>query len=295
MSRFPTVESLAQAQEDEVLSYWSGLGYYSRARNIHKTAKIITEFYQANFPHDIDQLMALPGIGPSTAAAIASQAFNLPTAILDGNVKRVLSRFFLIGGWPETASVKKRLWDLAQSCMHPQRCADYTQAIMDLGATCCTNRNPNCEACPVKVDCKAYHQQEQHLYPNKKPKKQKPKHSQQFLALLNDQNLIYLEKRPSVGLWGGLWCLPSIEITANPFHWLAHFNMRGKDLEFIAHFKHCFSHFDLDIKAILIRTEVKSNAVSETPGKWFSKEDLNSIGLAKPTSTILSKVFTEVS
>ncbi|MGL6030185.1 MAG: A/G-specific adenine glycosylase, partial [Legionella sp.] len=136
MARFPTVAALAEANEDDVLSLWSGLGYYSRARNIHRTAKLIHDNYTGCFPTDLPRLIELPGIGPSTAAAILSQAHNLPTAILDGNVKRVLARFFLVDGPTEQAAVKKKLWELADACMHQERCADYTQAIMDLGATC---------------------------------------------------------------------------------------------------------------------------------------------------------------
>ncbi|KTD82886.1 A/G specific adenine glycosylase [Legionella waltersii] len=293
MSRFPDIESLAIAQEDDVLSYWSGLGYYSRARNLHKTAKIITESYEGHFPTDKAKLMQLPGIGPSTAAAIISQAFNKPAAILDGNVKRVLCRFFLIAGWPESTAVKNELWAIAQSCMHQQRCADYTQAIMDLGATCCTSRNPTCLKCPINENCKAFKQNEQAQYPNKKPKKQKPCYSQQFLAILNPLNSIYLDKRPPTGLWGGLWCLPSIEADANPLQWLSHFNLQSHEPQLITQFKHSFSHFDLEIKAILIKTELANNSTFESTGKWFTRDELSSVGLAKPTSLILSKVFSE--
>jgi A/G-specific adenine glycosylase len=293
MSRFPDIESLAMAQEDDVLSYWSGLGYYSRARNLHKTAQIITETYHGHFPNDLTKLMQLPGIGPSTAAAIISQAFNKPAAILDGNVKRVLCRFFLIPGWPESTSVKKELWAIAKSCMHQQRCADYTQAIMDLGATCCTSRNPKCLECPISENCKAFKQNEQTQYPNKKPKKQKPCYSQQFLAIINPQNLIYLDKRPPTGLWGGLWCLPSIEMDANPSQWLNHFNLQGHEPQLITEFKHSFSHFDLEIKAMLIKTKFAKSSIFESTGKWFSRDQLSSVGLAKPTSIILDKVFPE--
>lgn len=174
IEHFPDIFLLANAEEDEVLSLWSGLGYYSRARNLHNTAKIISDQYNGVFPEDLNILVQLPGIGPSTAAAILSQAFNKPAAILDGNVKRVLSRFFLIEGWPEQAQVKKKLWGLASSCMPNERCADYTQAIMDLGATCCTNKNPQCLRCPVKNHCLAFHNKKQHLYPTKKNKETAP-------------------------------------------------------------------------------------------------------------------------
>ncbi|HAU1411403.1 TPA: A/G-specific adenine glycosylase [Legionella pneumophila] len=292
IEHFPDIFLLANAEEDEVLSLWSGLGYYSRARNLHNTAKIISDQYNGVFPEDLNILVQLPGIGPSTAAAILSQAFNKPAAILDGNVKRVLSRFFLIEGWPEQAQVKKKLWGLASSCMPNERCADYTQAIMDLGATCCTNKNPQCLRCPVKNHCLAFHNKKQHLYPTKKIKKQRPILSQQFLVLHNGQNQVYLEKRPPSGLWGGLWCLPSINNQTCPIeHIQLFYKLQGDSPELITRFKHSFSHFHLEITALSIRIEPMNNFISESRGQWFTKETLPTLGLAKPTTLILSKLM----
>lgn len=194
MDKFPSIDDLGKAHDDEVLALWSGLGYYSRARNLHKTAQIILNEYQGIFPQDLTLLNELPGIGASTAGAILSQAFNMPTAILDANVKRVLTRFFAIKGYPEQTQVKKTLWALANSCMPQEHCADYTQAIMDLGATCCTTKKPNCFNCPLQDNCKALQDKEQHLYPTKKIKKPVPVQQQQFLVLCNAQGDIYLEK-----------------------------------------------------------------------------------------------------
>ena len=204
IQRFPTINDVAQAEEDEVLSLWSGLGYYSRARNLHCTAKILKENYNSQFPQDLETLTKLPGIGPSTAAAILAQAFNQPTAILDGNVKRVLTRFFLISGWPEQAQVKKSLWELANSCMSIQRCADYTQAIMDLGATCCTSKKPDCKHCPLVNHCLAFKNNEQAFYPTKKIKKPVPTQWQKFLVLYNDKGQIYPGKKTTIRLMGWL-------------------------------------------------------------------------------------------
>ncbi|TAL58513.1 MAG: A/G-specific adenine glycosylase [Legionella sp.] len=291
MERFPTVFVLAQAQEDEVLSLWSGLGYYSRARNLHKTAKILVDDHGGEFPQDLGSLYALPGIGPSTAAAILSQAFNQPTAILDGNVKRVLARFFRIAGWPEQAQVKKKLWELAQSCMPNSRCADYTQAIMDLGALCCTSKKPNCVECPVKTHCQAYQHKEQLLYPSKKVKKPVPTLAQQFLVLSNAQGLIYLEKRPPSGLWGGLWCLPSLEQDDCALGFIKlKYALLGDAIKPLLSFKHQFSHFHLLIDALHIKTQPLQDRVSEGLGKWFALDQLHTLGLAKPTSLILSKL-----
>lgn len=292
MAEFPRIDDLAQAHEDKVLSLWSGLGYYSRARNLHHTAKIISAQYAGIMPQDLSVLISMPGIGPSTAAAILSQAYNLPTAILDGNVKRVLTRFFRIAGWPEQAAIKKMLWELANECMHQERCAEYTQAIMDLGATCCTLKKPNCTQCPVQQHCQALKHNELHLYPTKKVKKAIPVHQQQFLVLHNQQKMIYLEKRPPTGLWGGLWCLPSINKECCPLSFIKQqYNLQGEQPTALTSFKHRFSHFHLEIDAIAITTKSLGMQVAETNGQWFTQHNLSSLGLAKPTVLILATLF----
>jgi A/G-specific adenine glycosylase len=289
MSRFPSINELAQAKEDEVLSLWSGLGYYSRARNLHKTAQIIATTYEGNFPNTFKLVHDLPGIGASTAAAILSQAFNQPTAILDGNVKRVLTRFFRIQGHPEQALVKKKLWELASACMSQEQCADYTQAIMDLGATCCTTKNFDCPRCPLNNDCLAFLHQEQSLYPTKKLKKPIPVQQQQLLVLCNHLNQIYLEKRPPTGLWGGLWCLPSLNKESCPLDFIqSRYGLIGDEPQQLIAFKHRFSHFLLEINAVKIQTKELGTQLGELTGQWVSKEKLSSLGLAKPTSKILS-------
>jgi A/G-specific adenine glycosylase len=248
--------------------------------------------YQGLFPQDLNLLMELPGIGPSTAAAILSQAYNLPTAILDGNVKRVLTRFFRIEGYTEQAAIKKMLWQLADECMPRERCADYTQAIMDLGATCCTLKKPQCTQCPLQSHCQALKHQEQHLYPTKKIKKAVPLQHQQFLVLRNKQQMIYLEKRPPVGLWGGLWCLPGLEKERCPLTYIQdQYNLQGTALKHILSLKHRFSHFHLEIDALMIDTHVLKDNIAETNGQWFTQEQLVNVGLAKPTSQILEQVF----
>lgn len=291
IDHLPTIHDLANANEDEVLSLWSGLGYYSRARNLHETAKIISNEHHGQFPQSLEDLIKLPGIGPSTAAAILAQAFNQATAILDGNVKRVLARVFQINGWPEQAEVKKKLWDLANSCMPQERCADYTQAIMDLGATCCTTKNPNCSNCPLKSMCLAFKNNEQYLYPTKKIKKPVPTHQQQLLVLSNEQDHIYLEKRPPTGLWGGLWCFPSIDVDDCPLNFIKiKYALKGATPELVVAFKHRFSHFHLEINALSIRTQEMGTSAGEVTGKWFAKNDLGALGLARPTSLIIDKL-----
>lgn len=289
MQRFSNINELARAPEDEIFSLWSGLGYYSRARNLHQTAKIIVRHHQSNIPNDFKLLNQLPGIGPSTAAAILSQAFNQPAAILDGNVKRVLTRFFLIEGYPEQTRIKKKLWELAQACMPQENCADYTQAIMDLGATCCIAKKPYCPNCPLQNNCLAFKHEVQHLYPTKKIKKSVPTQSQQFLVLFNEQGHIYLEKRPPTGLWGGLWCLPSLNEEKCPLAFIrVNYDLTGDPPQKLLAFKHRFSHFHLEIKALSIKTQVLGTKVTEIRGQWFTKEKLKSLGLAQPISKILS-------
>ncbi len=293
MDEFPSIHDLAQAEDDKVLSLWSGLGYYSRARNLHKTAKIISSEFSGIMPKERDTLTSFPGIGPSTAAAILSQAYNLPTAILDGNVKRVLTRFFRIQGWPEQATIKKTLWELADECMPQQRCADYTQAIMDLGATCCTLKKPSCAQCPVQTNCQALQHQEQLLYPTKKIKKPIPIQHQQFLVLLNKNKMIYLEKRPPTGLWGGLWCLPSIDKELCPLQYInEHYHLQAKETKHLISLKHRFSHFQLEIDALVIETQYSKKQIAEPSGQWFNQQRLRDVGLAKPTNHILNQLFT---
>jgi len=287
MASFPDVRQLADASDDQVLAHWSGLGYYSRARNIHQTAKLVCARFEGVFPSDLSDLISLPGIGESTAAAIASQAFNLPTAILDGNVKRVLSRYFMVDGAPELGAVKKSLWALARACMSHERPADYTQAIMDLGATCCTRSKPDCEHCPLRSTCQAHLHDCVKAYPFAKVKKIRPTRQEQFLLLHTPDARMYLEKRPSPGLWGGLWCLPTIEWDADAAtHVRQAYDLNSEGVADIMDIEHSFTHFHLQIKA-------RSVAVVDTAGlgtgQWFQWAELKHIGLAKPVNQIIQR------
>jgi A/G-specific adenine glycosylase len=290
IARFPDIWALAEANEDSVLAYWSGLGYYSRAHNLCKTAKIICEKYKGEFPVELAELIALPGIGPSTAGAISAQAFNQSTPILDGNVKRVLCRYFLVDGWPEQAKVKQQLWRLAKQCMPTTRCADYTQAIMDLGATCCTTKNPSCQHCPLQTTCLANLHDKAKFYPHKKIQKTLPVKQQQFLLLYREDERIYLEKRPPTGIWGGLWCMPSIGIADCPTEYLSRtYALINLKTEELLNIKHSFSHFHLEIKALAIQAMSKENTIAEYPGKWFKISEISELGLAKPIKDIISR------
>jgi A/G-specific adenine glycosylase len=296
ITRFPNVNALSQASEDEVLSYWSGLGYYSRARNLYQTAHIICQQYGGEFPSEILQLTQLPGIGYSTAAAIASIAFEQPTAILDGNVRRVLSRYFLITGLPSQSSVKKKFWQIAQLCMPQQRCADYTQAIMDMGATCCTLKNPSCSICPLQFNCMAYQKQLLKDYPEKKPKKVRPTQYEQFLLLHTDDQYIYLERRPNHGIWGGLWCLPNINHDINPQHHVQNrYGMQTEAPQSVLNFKHSFTHFHLHIQSWSMFAHKKSDIRAEDDGRWFQAHEILQIGIAKPVRMIIDAFLTNTS
>ena len=200
VANFPTVIALAHADEEEVLSSWAGLGYYSRARNLHKSAKIILSEYLGIFPTSYSELIALPGIGESTANAILSLACNQPRPILDGNVKRVLSRHHRVAGHYSNSKTLKELWQLAKYHTPSKQSAEYAQAIMDLGATICKPRKPLCSKCPVSRNCKANLCNDQELFPQKKARIIRPEKSLAFLAYRNEKGEIYLVKRPNKGV-----------------------------------------------------------------------------------------------
>ncbi len=289
LDRFPDIEQLAHATEDEVFACWSGLGYYSRARNLHKAASIIQTEFQGEFPSHLEQLLKLPGIGPSTAAAICSLAFNQPTAILDGNVKRILSRYFLIDGPLQLKSAQQKLWQFAEECMPHERCTDYTQAIMDFGATCCTPKKPQCSICPFEETCLAKIHNVVANYPYKSPKKTLPRKQQQFLLLHTRNDLIYLEKRPPTGLWGGLWCLPSITMDVCPINYVeTSYHLKTDIPQELINISHSFSHFHLQIKALSLLTHTSTHSVAEYPGRWFKPDEISNLGLAKPISMIIN-------
>ena len=203
MARFPTVEDLAKAPIDEVLHHWTGLGYYARARNLHKAAHMIVNEFDGQFPQDPQLLEQLPGVGRSTAAAVSSIAYGTKAAILDGNVKRVLARYFAVEGWPGNTQVAKRLWEHAEALTPDRRNADYTQAMMDLGATLCTRSKPRCGDCPISESCLALKADRVTDFPGSKPKKEKPT-KQTYMLLIKDGARFLLEQRPAVGIWGGI-------------------------------------------------------------------------------------------
>ncbi len=252
MARFPNIAALAQASQDEVLQHWSGLGYYSRARNLHKAAQKIVVDFDGKFPQDFVAIQTLPGIGRSTAAAIAAFAFHQTQTILDGNVKRVLARHFLVEGWPSAPAVEKKLWLLAEALLPQQDMIAYTQGLMDLGATVCTRSKPKCYLCPFLNTCAAYHHERVAELPTPKPRKALPIKKTAMLVLQHD-GLILLEKRPEKGIWGGLLSLPEIEVDADILQMIQeNFKTNIASHRPLAAFTHVFTHFKLDIHPHMI-------------------------------------------
>ena len=287
-AKFPDVESLALASIDEALQLWSGLGYYARARNLHKAAQVICS--QGQFPRSLDGLMALPGIGQSTAGAILSIAFQISQPILDGNVKRVLARYKAIPGWPGNSQVSKQLWALSASLTPHGRVADYTQAMMDLGATVCTRSNPLCGQCPLLSDCAAYQTQSVADYPGSRKAKALPVKQLVFLLLSNRQRQVMLEKRPPTGIWGGLWSLPEFDSEEAAVKWCMNQNITVIGRQLGASRRHTFSHYHLDYTPLLIETSELGNRVMEADRSvWYSSQQINQLGLAAPIKTLLKQ------
>jgi A/G-specific adenine glycosylase len=288
MQSFPKVEALAAATEDQVLHHWTGLGYYARARNLHKTAQRICHQLNGQFPDTVEQLAELPGIGRSTAGAICSIAFKKPAAILDGNVKRVLARYAAIEGWPGQTAVHNRLWQQAETYSPQQRVADYTQAMMDLGATLCTRSSPSCERCPLSGNCIAYSQGKQTEYPGKKPKKKLPVRTTCFLLIYNQQGELLLQKNPPAGLWGGLWLLPQVDAVDETEDYCAKIGLELTEQQVQPAKRHTFSHFHLDYQPILVQAADRSCAVAEGDNQlWYNPQNPLSLGMPAPIVALI--------
>jgi A/G-specific adenine glycosylase len=298
MQTFPDVQSLARAAIDEVLHLWTGLGYYARARNLHKTAQLIVSEHKGEFPQAVDEVMALPGIGRSTAGAILALACNQYHAILDGNVKRVLSRFYAVEGWPGQKNVEQQLWQHAESCTPKKRTADYTQAIMDLGATLCTRSKPRCHVCPVNRACIAYGEDRITDFPAKKPKKTMPVKHTTMLMLRHAENAaqVLLQQRPPSGIWGGLWSFPQADIDADDKQALQSWcknelGLQVKDVQAWPVMRHTFSHFHLEITPVEARLKDHTNTVMESAQSvWYNTAKPDARGLAAPVKRLLEAI-----
>ena len=290
MKRFQDITALANASEDEVLHYWSGLGYYARARNLHKAAKCIRDEYQGEFPEDFDAVVALPGIGRSTAGAILAFSFGQRHAILDGNVKRVLTRYFAIEGYPGKKSIENHLWMLADQLTPTNQVAKYTQAIMDLGAILCTRAKPQCTICPINRQCEARKRDQQTLFPYPKPKVKRPIKSVVMLIIRDEMDGILLLKRPPSGIWGGLWCLPEL---ASPHvgieAWCAEqLHIQISIGQVLTNVRHVFSHYELDIQPVVCKKIAALPRIGEEQGaKWYDMTATAPIGVPSIVPRIL--------
>ncbi len=293
MARFPDIASLAAAELDTVLAHWSGLGYYARARNLHRAARLVHEHHGGHFPEDIRQVQALPGIGRSTAGAILSLALGQHHPILDGNCKRVLARHFAVAGWPGQSAVLKRLWSHAESHTPAIRCADFNQAMMDLGATLCTRSRPNCTACPLVDTCQAHRAGRETEYPGRKPAKPLPERHTVMLLLQDEAGRILLQRRPPAGLWGGLLSLPELPADGDIVHTAR--ETWGIQLETVARWQplqHTFSHYRLNITPVHARL-LACHTLHDDAWLWHPPEDTAPGGLPTPVTLLLQRLCRE--
>ena len=285
----PTLGALAAASEDRVLALWSGLGYYSRARNLQRSARLCVAQHAGELPRSIDALSALPGIGRSTAAAILAQAWEEPHAILDGNVRRVLARWHGVRGWPGGTGAQRVLWQYAQAHTPARRVADYTQAIMDLGATLCTRSRPHCVRCPVASGCIALRDGLTGVLPEAKPKRALPTRATSMLVVRDAAGRILLERRPPTGVWARLWSLPEVgDVATASAHLRERHAAHTQVLATLESFVHTFSHYHLHITPLLLAGEVDATRVADDPDRgWYRPDELHALGLPAPVRKLL--------
>lgn len=289
MQRFPDVQALAAAPDDEVLHLWTGLGYYARARNLLRAARAIVADHGGEFPDSIEAVQALPGIGRSTAGAILAITRSQRHPILDGNVKRVLTRYFGVHGFPGETVVERKLWSLADDCTPEHRVADYTQAIMDLGATVCVRSRPLCVACPMHDGCVARREGMQSLLPTPKPRKERPERTAYAAILMREDGAVLLERRPPVGIWGGLWTFPQFEQRDAAVSWMAqHAADASLATQSLPAYSHSFTHFDLTLQPLLVRNAREIPAVADAQRYcWYDARQPAKIGLTKPAVDLI--------
>ncbi len=296
MQRFPDINALANAPQDAVLQHWQGLGYYSRARNLHRAAQTIRDQHHGVFPQTLAAVEALSGIGRSTAGAILSLACGQAHAILDGNVKRVLARYHAVAGYPGQSAVQRQLWQYAEQHVPPSRNAAYTQAMMDMGATLCTRRKPACLLCPLQADCTAAKQGNPQDYPAPKPKKVLPEKQRFALVLRNPHGEIGLEKRPPSGIWGGLWSFPEYADEQAALHAL-HTDFADSPakqppmLKHLAPLSHTFSHYRLHLQPILVDLHMSDTRIMAADRwLWYNTTQAFSGGLSSAAQRLLKNL-----
>ncbi|MEO8935196.1 MAG: A/G-specific adenine glycosylase [Burkholderiaceae bacterium] len=290
LGRFADVQALAAAPLDDVMELWSGLGYYSRARNLHAAARSVVADFGGTFPRDVDALQSLPGIGRSTGGAIAAFAFGVKAPILDGNVKRVLARVFLVEGLSTTTAYTKRMWALGEALLPDEEIERYTQGLMDLGATVCTPRNPACLICPFESSCIAHREGREEEVPERAARKRVPLRWTAMLLVTRGRS-VFVERRPPVGIWGGLWSLPEMAADTGDAAMADAVARFGAAVSFerTPGFVHGFTHFVLHAEIVRVTLD-ESVAMCESPlpsTRWISFDALASVGLPAPVRTLL--------
>ena len=294
LERFPDVRAVAQAPVDEVLHLWSGLGYYARARNLHRAAVRILEDHAGEFPTGFGALAALPGIGRSTAGAILALSRGARFPILDGNARRVLARYFAVAGARGERAFDERLWELAERCTPEARIAEYTQAIMDLGATVCVRRRPLCAQCPLGAGCIARRTARQHELPAPRRLRHRPRRRVFMVVAVEASRSVLLERRPESGVWGGLWCLPEFTTASAAAAFIRNsLGVPDDTPKPLAALEHAFTHFDLTITPLLVQCSGTISPVEECHSLWYNLHQPARIGLPAPVSTLLTRLADE--
>jgi A/G-specific adenine glycosylase len=292
MKRFPDVATLAAAPIDDVLHLWTGLGYYARGRNLHRAALLVRDELDGEFPRNMDELVKLPGIGRSTAGAILALSQGEPCTILDGNVKRVLARYFAVPGPSTDRATIERLWQLAERCTPQENVAVYTQAIMDLGATVCVRRKPLCEYCPLNEGCFARRTGRQHEIPAPRRAARARRTRQVFmLVALREDRTVLLERRPDSGVWGGLWCLPEFDTLSAARVFADQSLQRSQgEPQALELMQHSFTHFDLVISPLLTHCSGAASVMDDTQSLWYNTHEPARVGLPAPIKTLLDRL-----
>jgi A/G-specific adenine glycosylase len=288
IAAFPTIAELAAATEEQVLAHWSGLGYYARGRNLHAAAQLIVKKHYGEFPRQYEQILELPGIGRSTAAAICALAFHERHAILDGNVKRVLARYCGIAGWAGDKKVETQFWQQAEALLPQRDIAAYIQAQMDLGATLCTRSKPKCAECPVRSDCVALQSGRVSELPTPRKRKAVPERHTTFLLLMHGNDIL-LEKRPGSGIWGGLWCPPQFDDEVTARDWFLRNGMTASHGERLETFTHTFTHYKLHITPLEIQLARKPLHAAQAGSVWLDVEEALRAAIPTPVRMMLNK------
>ena len=290
ITQYGDITSLASAKLDDILALWAGLGYYARARNLHKAANILVRQHKAEMPFSIDELIALPGIGRSTAGAIMALAHQQKHPILDGNVKRVLARYTAISGWPGKKPVEQKLWKIAESLLPEKRITHYTQAQMDLGATICKRNKPLCLQCPLHEDCKAFQLGTPELFPTSKPKKEIPSRQSHWLIAQSNNGKILLEQRPNNGIWGGLWSFPEFDCPINLVSFSQEkLKVNPEEIQHQTSISHVFTHFKLDITPYLVHSSDNYQKIDNNKiFGWYTIRDALQLGIPAPVKAFLT-------